>query len=227
MKNSIYYSSRRCPICGKRLVERQNRTSNQFFIGCSGYPKCKFTRHKDAVDFACEAMGVDWRPIFSNSALKVLEKCQSRDEKEYLIGAAYYLDNHDEDYEADHMEIDASTISYKSKNYQTIVFIDPYKYYSGSSIPSTLAFVPQFDFGKSFHHDFMIFYSSYRFGSNADWKIGPAVEVDVHPYHDFCKSQDKYRDFISPHYVLRLHPNTDKPLTWFSKVLTLWNTKTY
>lgn len=31
-----------CPICGKTLVERKGKYGN--FIGCSGYPSCKYTR---------------------------------------------------------------------------------------------------------------------------------------------------------------------------------------
>ena len=33
-----------CPRCGKRLVERNGK--NGAFIGCSGYPRCRFTKNK-------------------------------------------------------------------------------------------------------------------------------------------------------------------------------------
>jgi ssDNA-binding Zn-finger/Zn-ribbon topoisomerase 1 len=33
-----------CPLCGGELVERENRTTKQHFIGCSNYPKCKHAR---------------------------------------------------------------------------------------------------------------------------------------------------------------------------------------
>ena len=33
-----------CPRCGKKLVERNGK--NRAFIGCSGYPKCRFTKNK-------------------------------------------------------------------------------------------------------------------------------------------------------------------------------------
>ena len=32
-----------CPICGKKLVERNGK--NGAFMGCSGYPRCKFTKN--------------------------------------------------------------------------------------------------------------------------------------------------------------------------------------
>lgn len=31
-----------CPVCGKKLVTRNGKTGT--FIGCTGYPKCKYTR---------------------------------------------------------------------------------------------------------------------------------------------------------------------------------------
>lgn len=33
-----------CPMCGGELVERNGRYGP--FLGCSNYPKCKFTRNK-------------------------------------------------------------------------------------------------------------------------------------------------------------------------------------
>jgi len=32
-----------CPWCEKRLTKRKRRDSGEFFLGCMGYPKCKFT----------------------------------------------------------------------------------------------------------------------------------------------------------------------------------------
>ena len=36
------YDSNICPECGSRLIERNGR--NGRFMGCSGYPRCKYTR---------------------------------------------------------------------------------------------------------------------------------------------------------------------------------------
>lgn len=35
---------RTCPLCGKPLVERHRKSDGGVFIGCSGYPKCRYTR---------------------------------------------------------------------------------------------------------------------------------------------------------------------------------------
>ena len=35
---------RSCPLCGKPLVERQRKSDGSAFIGCSGYPSCRYTR---------------------------------------------------------------------------------------------------------------------------------------------------------------------------------------
>ena len=35
---------RTCPLCGKPLVERRRASDGSAFIGCSGYPRCRYTR---------------------------------------------------------------------------------------------------------------------------------------------------------------------------------------
>jgi predicted RNA-binding Zn-ribbon protein involved in translation (DUF1610 family) len=36
-----------CPWCGKELVERRNNKTGDTFIGCSGFPKCRYTAKDD------------------------------------------------------------------------------------------------------------------------------------------------------------------------------------
>ena len=36
---------RTCPVCGNPLVERHRKSDGGTFIGCSGYPKCRYTRN--------------------------------------------------------------------------------------------------------------------------------------------------------------------------------------
>jgi len=33
-----------CPLCGKSLVVRVNRKNSNQFVGCSGYPSCRYTK---------------------------------------------------------------------------------------------------------------------------------------------------------------------------------------
>lgn len=33
-----------CPFCGKPLVERHRKSDGGMFVGCSGFPKCRYTR---------------------------------------------------------------------------------------------------------------------------------------------------------------------------------------
>jgi restriction system protein len=39
-----FESTKECPKCGGRLVERKGRQSRQKFLGCSNYPICKYTK---------------------------------------------------------------------------------------------------------------------------------------------------------------------------------------
>ncbi len=43
-KNILDKSSNKCPKCGGQLVKRAGKYGN--FIGCSNYPRCKYTIHK-------------------------------------------------------------------------------------------------------------------------------------------------------------------------------------
>ena len=36
---------RMCPYCGKELVERHRKSDGGSFVGCSGYPKCRYIRN--------------------------------------------------------------------------------------------------------------------------------------------------------------------------------------
>lgn len=37
--------SENCPLCGEELAEKANRSNGKKFLGCTGYPKCKFTKN--------------------------------------------------------------------------------------------------------------------------------------------------------------------------------------
>ena len=39
---------RNCPKCGKPLVYRYNKRTREKFIGCSGFPKCKYVEFHSA-----------------------------------------------------------------------------------------------------------------------------------------------------------------------------------
>lgn len=44
IKKEVVEVGEDCPLCGKPLVYRQNKKGEPF-IGCSGFPKCKYTRN--------------------------------------------------------------------------------------------------------------------------------------------------------------------------------------
>ena len=44
VQNELQMMKTTCPRCGKKLVERNGK--NGVFMGCSGYPKCRFTKNK-------------------------------------------------------------------------------------------------------------------------------------------------------------------------------------
>jgi ssDNA-binding Zn-finger/Zn-ribbon topoisomerase 1 len=39
-----------CPICDGKLVRRKNKLTKETFLGCSNYPKCKYTQPNEKED---------------------------------------------------------------------------------------------------------------------------------------------------------------------------------
>jgi ssDNA-binding Zn-finger/Zn-ribbon topoisomerase 1 len=224
-REPLNYTQEYCPLCRKRLVIRINRSTQEKFVGCSGFPKCKYIKKETVIDYACEVLGVTWRPNIDSEVLHILErKCQSRDEREYLIGAAYYLYHHSVDFDGTGITLYKTIVEYNCKNYDGIGFFEPFQYWDGTA-PTALAFVPQLPFGEKSHHDFGIFYSSEQLPEPKDWEFELAVEVDIHPSHVQYRSRDHYRDKLVSYTVLRLH-SEDKPITWFKKVQKILANKT-
>ena len=40
---ATYNDSPKCPVCGKKLVLRTNKNTEEQFYGCSDFPNCKYT----------------------------------------------------------------------------------------------------------------------------------------------------------------------------------------
>lgn len=60
-----------CPRCGHPLVYRINSATQKRFIGCSNFPKCDYKPQKSIVDYACESLGVNWRPNISREVFDI------------------------------------------------------------------------------------------------------------------------------------------------------------
>jgi ssDNA-binding Zn-finger/Zn-ribbon topoisomerase 1 len=224
---------RDCPVCGRPLVKRPNKTSQEKFIGCSNYPKCRYIQPKTIVDYACESLCVDWRPNINREVISIFDDVVdqklgakgSRAEIEYMLGAAYYLDHLYHSYDKQNgIELYKTEVQHNSRKYAGVGFLQPYSYWSGSA-PSAMAFVPQLGFAQYYHHDFGVFFSAERFPKPSDWDFELAVEVDIYPSHQISPDNDKNRDRLVKYPVLRLHPDTNGPLKWFEKIMTHWANK--
>jgi ssDNA-binding Zn-finger/Zn-ribbon topoisomerase 1 len=218
-----------CPKCGKPLVIFTNKETSQQFTGCSGYPLCKYTPHivRGRIDYVGESFPNGWTPNYSPDATVLIEKCASRPEMKFLFGAAYYLDHECGMSEKPMgLTLFKEDIVYEGKCYDAIRFDEPFQYWGGGTAPSAMAFVPQLEFAKTYHHDFGIFFADDHSASKMDWYLGLAVEVDFHPDHVLFPATDKRRDQLVTYPVMRLRPKIDEPLTWFRKVKNFWSGKT-
>jgi len=206
----------KCPN-GHRLAIWAKRNGREKFIGCSEFPNCKYIESKTWLDFIRDDLGIPltWRPKKSASIEEAMYRCQSRAEKQYLLGAVYYIHTNDFDY---------APVKYKNIKHFGLTFSSVFgSLKMGGYTPTSLAIVPQVHFGIKSHHDFGIFYSGEKFPSENDWQLELAVEIDYHPSHEWNPSVDEYRDSLVTYRVLRLNKGDD-PLKWFRRVEGIYNT---
>lgn len=199
-----------CPS-GHRLAIWSKKSDGQKFIGCSEFPKCKFTESKSLFDYIRDDIKIPltWRIKKSASIEEVMYLCQSRIERQYLLGAIYFIGTDDFDY---------TSIDYKNSSYYGLSFPSVFRSLDFDEYsPTSLAIVPQVKFGEKLHHDFGIFTSDEKLPKSNEWHFGIAVEIDYHPSHEWNPGIDNFRDTIVSYKVLRIL-REDSPLIWFKKV---------
>ncbi len=226
-REKINYAGGSCPKCGKSLVRRTNHKTNHQFVGCYDYKGCGYVVHeqKTRETYVVEdSFPNGWKPNCNRDVYKLFEKCYSRPEIRYLFGAAYYLDISC-GYIKDGVSLTATTIVYNGKKCDAVQFGEPFFYWGGGVAPSAMAFVPQLEFSNDKHHDFGIFYADDHAVSEEGWYLGMAVEIDYHPSHEYQSYKDRYRDSLVNYRVLRLKPEKDGHLNWFTYVKSLYSSK--
>ena len=214
----------KCPMCGHKLAIWARRSDNKQFVGCSKYPVCKYAEQKTLIDFIRDDLNIPltWRPGKSVAIENVLQICQSRTEKQYLLGAIYFIDSTKENISAE-TDISDGKIFYQNEYYHGLIINRMYERWKmGGYSPTSLAIVPQIGFGENLHHDFGIFCSSQKYPSNTDWYLECAVEIDYHPSHLWNPGADKYRDSLVNYNVLRI-TRDESPLKWFRLFEGLYN----
>ncbi len=206
----------KCPLCRKKLAVWVRHSDKEEFIGCSGFPNCRYTKDLTRVDFARKHLGIpiDWGLSIDGKLFEIFNQCQSRPERAYLLGAIYYLGTSD---------FDDGYIVYKNEKYSGLVFNQVHGCLKvGGYSPTSLAIVSQLVFGNNYHHVFGIFFSHEKHPSSDQWELGVAVEIDYHPEHEWNPGKDKYRDSLVQYDVLRLNKGDDAK-EWFRKVEFIYN----
>lgn len=62
--------STRCPDCGKPIRRIKRKTDNDYFLGCTGYPACRFTDSyddalSDCLDWIAASLDVDLKKLIA------------------------------------------------------------------------------------------------------------------------------------------------------------------
>jgi hypothetical protein len=164
-----------------------------------------------------------WRPSLSDDALKLLGLTDSKLEQMFFLGAWHFLETRSKEGGGpDHFTLRTASVKFDGETYEGLWLVEPWfgwyepgKQWGG---PSALMFVPQLKAeGKDITHDFGLFYGDDN--GSPRWKLHCAVEVDGYGVHKDRRPEDAMRDQGLAYPVMRLYEETDKPLTWFEKVV--------
>jgi len=49
-----------CARCDGKLVKRQNKLTKEYFLGCTNYPKCKYTQPVEPAEKGLEDAASRW-----------------------------------------------------------------------------------------------------------------------------------------------------------------------
>ena len=50
-----------CPECNGEVVERRNTYDGTLFLGCRRFPKCRYSRPWEKIDWVNQATNADWQ----------------------------------------------------------------------------------------------------------------------------------------------------------------------
>lgn len=96
-----------CPKCGKELIERVNKHTGEIFVGCTGFPNCKFSKSaitgqskQDYIKQPVRQMNKEESNEFDSWARKGLASCLTLPtEVPRWLTRTWEADLADEDYE--------------------------------------------------------------------------------------------------------------------------------
>jgi len=86
------YTGKNCPDCGGKLVRKYSVRTRGWFIGCSGYPECRYTERIRNVDSEVKNDEILERTCPKDECKKPLVKRYSPKTKSYFIGCTGYPD---------------------------------------------------------------------------------------------------------------------------------------
>ena len=75
-----------CPKCGEKLVKRYSRKSRQYFVGCTGYPKCSYIESQKKEMGECPQCGKPLVRKFSRKTRRFFVGCSGYPDCNYIGG---------------------------------------------------------------------------------------------------------------------------------------------
>ena len=149
-----------------------------------------------------ELLEVEWEPIIATNDLRILDKCGSKLECMFLLGAFHFLEEvcrKSNSMAIGEYAINKSEAIYNDSSVEGFCFYGVWPLWFeilGEDVgPQSVLFVPQLPFANDYHHDFGIFYGDKNCAPEK-WSLRYAVEIDGYKVHKDRRGKDKYRDSL-------------------------------
>lgn len=174
------------------------------------------------IEYICtNLLKTGWVPKLDSDVLRVLEKCDSKLEVMFILGACDFINQQSD---GDHW-ITTSTVRENGNTYEGIWYIEPWMGWYLDELPqerqggpSALLFVPQYESPeKGITHDIALFYG-YDNGS-PEWELKHVIEIDGYGVHKERRFKDNLRDNGLSYPVKRFYEETNNPNDWFREIV--------
>lgn len=178
------------------------------------------------ISYICnKLLEIDWIPKIQENAMYILDKCDTKLEIMFLLGAFYFLEKASQkanNTSVGEYPVDICSVYHLNEKYEGYCFREVwplwYAEIGEDCGPQSILFVPQVKFADNYHHDFGIFYGNENYSSDS-WHLKYGVEVDGYNSHKDRRKKDVYRDTLVGHAVIRLLEEIHNPLKWFRIIM--------
>ncbi|WP_062262456.1 hypothetical protein [Endozoicomonas arenosclerae] len=174
------------------------------------------------IEYICKnLLKTNWKPKLDSDVLSVFDKCDSKLEIMFILGACEFIKNQSENT----CWMTTSTVNIDGNSYEGIWYVEPWMGWYLDELPqesqggpSALLFVPQYKSPeKEITHDLALFYGDDN--GSPTWRRTHVIEIDGYGVHSERRKSDRLRDSGLSYPVKRFYEETNSPNDWFRDIV--------